>query len=98
MKKSMMLLAFALAAGTADVAAAQDTVTSGVTVGGIGKGIGAGLAIVGIGIGIGLIGSRAVESTARQPEMAGTIFTQMIVSAALIEGAGLFALVICFLM
>ncbi|MGL4461666.1 MAG: ATP synthase F0 subunit C [Planctomycetia bacterium] len=62
---------------------------------GIGAGIGAGLAIIGAGLGIGLIGSKAVESMARQPEMAGTIQGAMIISAALIEGATFFALIVC---
>ncbi len=56
--------------------------------------IGAGLALVGGGIGIGLIGGRACESVARQPEAGGQIFQTMIISAALIEGATLFAVVV----
>ncbi|MFN5497902.1 MAG: ATP synthase F0 subunit C [bacterium] len=56
--------------------------------------LGAGLAAVGAGLGIGRIGGSAVESTARQPEMAGKIQTQMIIAAALIEGVGLFAVVV----
>jgi len=63
----------------------------------IGKGlaaIGAGLAIVGGGIGIGLVGKGAVEAIARQPEASGTIGTNMILAAALIEGATLFAVVV----
>ena len=55
--------------------------------------IGAGLAVIGAGLGIGRIGSGAVEATARQPEMASTIQTQMILTAALIEGVALFAVV-----
>jgi F-type H+-transporting ATPase subunit c len=55
--------------------------------------IGAGLAVVGAGLGIGRIGGGAVEATARQPEMASTIQTQMILTAALIEGVALFAVV-----
>ncbi len=55
--------------------------------------IGAGLAVIGAGIGIGRIGGSAVEATARQPEMASTIQTQMILTAALIEGVALFAVV-----
>ncbi|MDZ4756330.1 MAG: ATP synthase F0 subunit C [Phycisphaerae bacterium] len=61
---------------------------------GIGGGLAAGLATIGVGIGIGRIGGSAVESTARQPEMAGRIFTQMILTAALVEGVGLFAVVV----
>ena len=61
---------------------------------GIGAGLVAGLAVVGAGIGIGRIGGSAVESIARQPEMAGPIGTNMIIAAALIEGATLFAVVV----
>ncbi|MBX3382037.1 MAG: ATP synthase F0 subunit C [Phycisphaeraceae bacterium] len=63
----------------------------------IGKGlaaIGAGLAVVGGALGIGLIGKGAVESIARQPEAAGPIGTNMILTAALVEGATLFAVVV----
>ena len=59
--------------------------------------LGAGLTVIGAGIGIGRIGASAVESMARQPEMAGKIQSAMILSAALIEGAAMFALIICFL-
>lgn len=58
---------------------------------------GAALTIIGAGFGISKIGSAAVESMARQPEAAGAIQTAMIVSAALIEGVTLFALVVCII-
>lgn len=64
---------------------------------GFGKGlgaVGAGLAVVGGGIGIGLVGKGAVEGIARQPEAGGPIGTNMILAAALIEGATLFAVVV----
>ena len=64
----------------------------------IGIGLGAGLAIIGAAIGIGRIGGSAVEGISRQPEAAGSIMVNMIISAALIEGATLFALVIVFLL
>jgi F-type H+-transporting ATPase subunit c len=60
----------------------------------LGGAIGAGLAIIGAGAGIGRIGGSAVESIARQPEAAGQISNAMIITAAMIEGAALFALVI----
>lgn len=60
-------------------------------------GIGAGLILIGAAIGIGMIGGRAMDGMARQPEMAGNIQTAAIILAALIEGATLFALVIMFL-
>lgn len=63
----------------------------------MGAGIGAGIAAIGAGIGIGQIGKSALESIARQPESVGDIRTNMIVSAALIEGAAMFAIVVCAL-
>jgi F-type H+-transporting ATPase subunit c len=60
-----------------------------------GGAIGAGLVILGGGYGIGRIGSSAVESMARQPEVAGSIQIAMIIAAALIEGVTFFALIIC---
>ena len=56
--------------------------------------IGAGLVIMGAAAGIGRIGGSAVESMARQPEVAGQVFTPMIVTAGLIEGAAFFALIV----
>ena len=53
--------------------------------------------LLGAGMGIGKIGSAAVESMARQPEVAGKIQTAMIIAAALIEGATFFALIVCML-
>jgi len=61
-------------------------------------GIGAGLAIIGAGAGIGRLAGSAMDGIARQPQSAGTIQTAMIIAAALIEGATLFALVICILL
>jgi F-type H+-transporting ATPase subunit c len=63
----------------------------------LGSAIGAGLVILGAGYGIGKIGSSAVESMARQPEVAGNVQTAMIIAAALIEGATFFALIVCML-
>jgi F-type H+-transporting ATPase subunit c len=63
----------------------------------VGSAIGAGLVILGAGYGIGRIGSSAVESMARQPEVAGNIQTAMIIAAALIEGVTFFALIVCLL-
>ncbi|MFQ5525759.1 MAG: ATP synthase F0 subunit C [Thermoanaerobaculia bacterium] len=63
----------------------------------LGGAIGAGLVIMGLAAGIGRIGGSAVESMARQPEVADKIFTPMILTAALIEGAGFFALIITML-
>ena len=61
------------------------------------KYFGAGLIIIGAGLGIGKIGAAATENIARQPEVAGNVQTAMIISAALIEGATFFGLIICML-
>ena len=63
----------------------------------MGAGFGAGLAVIGAGLGIGRIGGSAMEAIGRQPEAAGDIRSNMIVSAALIEGVAFFAVVICLL-
>ena len=60
--------------------------------------IGAGLVVLGGAKGIGHIGSSAVEAMARQPEAAGNINGAMIITAAMIEGATLFAVVLCLLL
>jgi len=83
-------------------ALAQDaeSLGNGIAAGGkgLGGGLAAGIGAVGAGIGIGRIGGSACESIARQPEMAGRIFVNMILTAALVEGVALFAVVVGFLM
>ena len=63
----------------------------------LGAGIGAGLVLIGGAAGIGRIGGSAVESMARQPEAAGPINGVALITAAMVEGATLFAVVICLL-
>ena len=58
--------------------------------------IGAGLAVIGAGIGIGNIGAKAMEAIARQPEAVGDIRSNMILMAALVEGAALIAISLAF--
>ncbi len=62
-----------------------------------GGAIGAGIAALGAGVGIGQIGKGAVESIARQPEALNDIRANMILTAALVEGAALFAIIVGFL-
>ena len=57
--------------------------------------LGVGIAVLAAGWGIGKIGTSAMEGIARQPEAAGDIRMNMIISAALIEGVALFAVVVC---
>jgi len=66
----------------------------GFGIGAAGIMIGAGIGIAGAARGIGNIGGSAVEAIARQPEAKGSIGTNMIIAAALIEGFTFFALVI----
>jgi F-type H+-transporting ATPase subunit c len=90
MKKSTFaVLALGALAAIPGVASAAEV--------GVGQGlaaVGAGLAVVGGALGIGMIGKGAVESIARQPEAKGPIGTNMILAAALVEGATLFAIVV----
>ena len=60
----------------------------------LGGAIGAGLSVVGGGAGIGRVGGSAVEAIARQPEAGGNISTAMIITAAMIEGATLFGVLV----
>ena len=94
------LLATALPAAAAEPEAAPAAEGSLLTSQGaarLGFGIGCGLIIMGAGAGIGRIGGSAVESMARQPEVADKIFTPMILTAALIEGATFFALIVALI-
>ncbi len=102
---TMMLVAFAglcvFACPTAT--AAPDTLAAGgllLAQGellGLGAGLAAGLGVIGAGLGIGRIGGDAVQAIARQPEMAGRIFINMILTAALVEGVALAAVVVGFM-
>lgn len=86
----------AYAAEETDGAAVSSSIPEGLF-GGVGAGIGAGLVVMGGAAGIGRIGGSAVESMARQPEVSGSINTAMLITAAMIEGATLFGVVVCLL-
>jgi F-type H+-transporting ATPase subunit c len=64
----------------------------------IGKGLAYGLAAIGPGLGIGIVGGKALESMARQPEMAGRIQTTMFIAIAFTEALALIGFVLTFLM
>ena len=55
--------------------------------------LGYGVAAIGPGIGMGILVGKALESTARQPEVAGRIQTLMFIGLALIELLGLLGFV-----
>jgi len=59
--------------------------------------LGMGMAVIGGGLGIGKLAAAAMEGIARQPQAGPTIGTNMLISAALIEGATLIAEVLCFM-
>lgn len=59
--------------------------------------LGYGLATLGPGIGIGILVGRTQEATARQPEVAGRLFTNMIIGAALVEALALIGFVLAFI-
>ncbi len=60
--------------------------------------IGAGISVIGAGIGIGMIGGKAMDAIARQPEASGDIRSAMILMAAFIEGAALIAILLSIFM
>lgn len=88
--------AFAVTLLSASVALAQDaapvTPQSLINLSGS---FGAGLVAIGAAAGIGRLAGSALESMARQPEVAGSIQTAMIIAAALIEDFTFYALFIC---
>jgi F-type H+-transporting ATPase subunit c len=92
-----ILPALPVQAAEAGAAAEHATFLTTAGAGRLGAGIGVGLVIMGAAAGIGRIGGSAVESMARQPEVADKIFTPMILTAALIEGATFFALIVALL-
>ena len=76
---------------------ALQAVAEAASLGKVGAALGAAIAVIGAAWAIGKIGSSAMEAIARQPESAGDIRTTMIIIGALIEGAALFAIVVCLL-
>ena len=63
----------------------------------VGLGVAAAIAALAAAFGIGKIGKSTMESIARQPESAGNLRTAMIIAAGMIEGAALFAIIVCLL-
>lgn len=103
MKKfaSLLALAFVMVLCLAVPALAQGDTQSGPNPGGqwslinFTAAFGVGLTVIGAAYGISKLASAALESMARQPEVAGNIQTAMIIAAALIEGFTFYALFIC---
>ena len=62
------------------------------------QGLAIGLAALGIGIGQGMVGAKAMESIAKQPESSNIIRTSMIVSMAIMETIGVLSFVIAIML
>lgn len=70
---------------------------AGAALGKAGAALGAAIAAIAAAFGIGKIGKSTMESIARQPESAGNMRTAMIIAAGMVEGAALFAIIVCLL-
>ena len=70
---------------------------AGAALGKVGAAFGAAIAAIAAAFGIGKIGKSTMEGIARQPESAGNMRTSMIIAAGMIEGAALFAIIVCVL-
>lgn len=100
---AMVVLGFALPVlaqeppADAPAGGVTQTASTGIGLAWMGAGIGAGLAAIGGGLGIGRIGGSMMDAIARQPEASGSMFAPMLITAAMIEGAALFGIVIALL-
>ncbi len=70
---------------------------AGLGLGKVAAAFGAAIAAIAAAFGIGKIGKSAMEAIARQPESANNIRTSMLIAAAMVEGAALFAIIVCLL-
>ena len=98
MFSSRMLTAVAAVAATlfcADMASAQEAAAVGRSLIDLTSSFSVGLVVIGAAYGISKLASAAYEGMSRQPEVAGSIQTAMIIAAALIEGFTFYALFIC---
>ena len=85
--------ALAVAFLSADMASAQEA--AGRSLIDLTSAFSVGLVVIGAAYGISKLASAAYEGMSRQPEVAGSIQTAMIIAAALIEGFTFYALLIC---
>jgi F-type H+-transporting ATPase subunit c len=69
----------------------------GAALGKVGAALGAAIAALAGAFGIGKIGKSTMEAIARQPESAGNLRTSMLIAAGMVEGAALFAIIVCLL-
>ncbi len=95
--KLVVLVCVVVLFGASPVLAQEGPQTAAFAGAAIGAGLGMGLTIIGAGLGLGRIGSAAMEGMARQPEIAPRIQTGMIIVAAMLEGATLASVILCYL-
>ena len=72
-------------------------VAAGAAIGKAVAALSAAMAAFAAGFGIGKIACSSMEAIARQPESAGNVRTTMIIAAGMVEGACLFAIIVCLL-
>lgn len=83
--------------GAVAVKAAEGSVWFfGLTV--LGAGLAIGMGTIGTGVGMGSTVGKALEAMARQPEMVGTIQTNMIIGLAFIESLCIYALAVAMIL
>ena len=63
----------------------------------VGACLAAALCTIGGVYAIAVIGGKCIESIARQPEAAGTMFMPMVIAAGMVEGGMLFGIVVCLM-
>lgn len=64
----------------------------------LGAGLCMGLGAIGPGIGEGVVGGKACEGIARQPEMQGVLLRTMLIADAIAETTGIYSLVIALIL
>jgi F-type H+-transporting ATPase subunit c len=94
--RTLVTAAAVLAITSAGVAQAAEAEATGYSLIDLSRYFGVAVTVIGAAFGISRLAASAYESMARQPEVAGSINTAMIIAAALIEGFTFFALYICF--
>ena len=70
---------------------------AGAVLGKVGAAMAAAIAAIAAAFGIGQIGKSTMEAIARQPESAGNLRSSMLIAAGMVEGAALFAIIVCLL-
>ncbi len=92
----LFLLILSGVAAAADAAGSSPNMVTGIIA--LGAGLGIAIAAFGCALAQGRVGGAAMESIGRNPNSADKIFTPLILSLALIEALGIYALIIAFIL